>query len=269
MIALRPLLILAPTLVATCSQAADIVAHRGASADAPENTLAAVRLAWEQGAAAVEVDVTLSKDGRLVVLHDATTERLAGRDRAVSDQSFAELRQLDVGAWKGERFRGERIPLLSEVLSTVPSGRRLFVELKCGAEALPALGRTLAADESHSARVVIIGFRRSVMAKAKAALPLVPVYWISRKPPAGGRGPDPVGDGLIADAVAAGLDGLSLQAWESVDARFIDKARAAGLAVYVWTVDDAAEAMRFEAAGVDGITTNRPKLLRRMLGTGV
>lgn len=85
----------------------EFVAHRGASFDAPENTLIAMKQAWEQGADAIELDLWLSKDGRVVVCHDADTGRTGGVKRKIADQTWAELQQLDVGAWKGPQFKGE------------------------------------------------------------------------------------------------------------------------------------------------------------------
>ena len=104
----------------------EIIAHRGASHDAPENTLESVKLGWVQGADAVEVDVYLSKDGYIVLHHDGSTKKLAGVDRKVVDQTLAELQQLDVGSWKGDKWKDVRIPKLADVLSTIPEGRRLF-----------------------------------------------------------------------------------------------------------------------------------------------
>src|SRR4051812_36049152 len=121
----------------------EIVAHRGASTDAPENTLPAIELAWRQQADAVEIDVQVSKDGRLVAIHDSTTERTTGQPGSVQHLNLEELQQLDAGAWKGSRFAGARIPTLQEVADLVPHGKRLFVELKCGPAGLPDLERTL------------------------------------------------------------------------------------------------------------------------------
>src|SRR3954454_13113161 len=101
----------------------EIIGHRGAASDAPENTLASFRLAWEQQADAIECDVRLSKDVHIVAIHDAETKRTAGVDVAVVDQTLAELRRLDVGRWKDERFAGEPIPTLAEILTTVPVGK--------------------------------------------------------------------------------------------------------------------------------------------------
>ena len=102
----------------------EIIAHRGASYDAPENTLVSVNLGWAQGADAVEVDVYLSKDGHIVVHHDSDTKKPAGVDRKVEDQTLAELRQLDVGAWKGAKWKGVSMPELKCVLESIQEGRR-------------------------------------------------------------------------------------------------------------------------------------------------
>src|SRR5258708_12015509 len=90
----------------------EIIAHRGASHDAPENTLAAIQLAWQQGADAVEVDVQLSKDGKLVVIHDDNTKRSGGLARKVGAQTLEELGRLDLGSLKGKRGPGDKIPNL-------------------------------------------------------------------------------------------------------------------------------------------------------------
>src|SRR3954466_12398745 len=97
----------------------EIIGHRGASYDAPENTLSAVNLAWQQGADAVEVDVHLSRDGRVIVIHDDNTRKTAGLKRKVCDQTWSELQKLDAGKWKGANWKGERIPDLEQVLVTV------------------------------------------------------------------------------------------------------------------------------------------------------
>ena len=112
-----------------------IIAHRGASFDAPENTLAAVNLAWQQNADAVEVDVHLSRDGHLFVIHDADTRRTTGLDRKVAQLKLPQLPRHDAGRWKGAQWRGEKIPTLDEVLATVPRGKKIFIEIKSRASA--------------------------------------------------------------------------------------------------------------------------------------
>lgn len=137
---------------------AEIVGHRGASHDAPENTLPSVRLGFEQGADAVEVDVFATADGRIVAIHDPDTKRVAGVKLDVAQSTLAELRKLDVGLWKGERWAGTAIPTLEEVLEAVPEGRRLFVEVKCEKSALPQLEQAIEESGKRGERVVLISF---------------------------------------------------------------------------------------------------------------
>lgn len=243
----------------------DIIAHRGASHDAPENTLASVRLGWEQGADAVEVDVRQSRDGHIVVIHDANTRRIARVNRRVSAHTLEELRQLDVGGWKHPRFAGERIPTLAEVIETVPSGKRLFVEIKCGPECLPQFVDTVARSGKSPSQVVPIGFDLTTMKLVKWAMPDWEVAWVQAFRRNWRGGWTPTAEHLIAHAKQAGLDGLDLGGRGPVNRTFTDKVHAAGLKLYIWTVDSPAIASRLAAAGVDGIATNRPGWLREKL----
>jgi len=242
----------------------EIVAHRGASHDAPENTLAAFRLGWQQLADADELDVQLTRDGRLIVIHDLTAKRTAGVDRPVAQMTFDDLRQLDAGSWKGPQWKGERLPALDEVLATVPEGRRLFVEIKGSPEAVPEVERIVRAAGTPPQRIAIIGFTYETVKLAKARMPQLKVYWIASAKTKD-RQPPPAVDTLIARAKAAGLDGLDLHFEFPIDREFVAQVHAAGLELHVWTVDDPAVARRLAAAGVNGITTNRPGWLRQQL----
>ena len=150
-----------------CSSETMFIAHRGASHDAPENTLASVNLAWERGADGVEIDVYLSKDGVIVAIHDDTTKRTGGKDMKVKDQTLEELKRLDVGSFKGEKWAGEKIPTLKEVLDTVPDGGCLFVEVKCGKEIVSVLAGLLDGSGLDADRAVVIGFDLDTMAAVK------------------------------------------------------------------------------------------------------
>ena len=158
--------------------AVEIIGHRGASHDAPENTLASVNLAWKRNADAVEIDCYLSKDGKIVVVHDKTTKRYGGPDKKIVDQTLAELRKIDVGRWKNAKFAGEQIPTLGEVLKTIPAGKRLFIEIKCGPEIVPELKRVLKAAGKKSTQTAVISFSHDVVTAVKKELPILQVYWV-------------------------------------------------------------------------------------------
>lgn len=247
----------------------EIVAHRGASSDAPENTLAAIRLGWEQHADAVEFDVYLSKDGQIVLIHDADTERVAGVKRKVVDQTTEQLRRLDVGQWKHDKFTGEKIPLLSEALATIPSGKRVFIEVKCGPEIVPELQRQLATAKRPVAETAIISFNKEVIAECKKTIPLCKAYWLAsiKRDKQTGEW-NHTAESLIATAKQLHADGLDLSACDLIDRDFGDKVKSSGLELLVWTVNDVKVARQMIAAGVQGITTDRPQWLRQELAAG-
>ena len=244
----------------------EIVAHRGASYDLPENTLAAFNLAWDQGADAIELDIMMSKDGRVVVIHDTDTKRLAGVDRKVSDQTFLELRKLDVGRRQDENSTRHQIPLLHEVLATIPDGKRALIEIKCGKEIIPELIRVLKASGKTPEQTALIGFSADVMEAAKEALPDLIAYWIvSIKPdPKSVKKPLTVNE-LIATAKQIKVDGLDLSACDMIDKRFVAKVHDASLGLAVWTVNDPEVARAMHDAGVDSLTTDRPGWIRERL----
>jgi glycerophosphoryl diester phosphodiesterase len=252
------------TLSAGAPPAVEIIAHRGASHDAPENTVAAFHVAWEQRADAAELDVYLTKDGRLAVIHDKDTKRTAeGKSLVVAESTFADLRALDVGRWKAERFKGEKIPSLPEMFATVPDGRRVFVEVKCGPEAVPELVRVLSDSKLKPTQTPVIAFDSQVIAAVKKARPEVPAYWLVNLTPKNA-------DRLTADAVVekartCQADGVDVSASPLLDAAYVKTLRAAGLKLYVWTVNDVPTAKRLVELKVDGITTDRPGWLREQL----
>lgn len=256
---------LAMMALAPRALAVEIIAHRGASYDAPENTLASVKLGWEQNADAVEIDIFLTKDGKIVVIHDDNTKRTAGVDKKIVEQTLAEVRSLDAGRWKGEQWAGTRVPILEEVLATVPAGKRLFVEIKCGPEVLPELEAVL--DRSGKrGQVVIISFGFDVVEQAKKRFPDVPAYWLYgfSENEKQAYGNPSLGD-LIAKARSAGLDGLDVNYRGPFGKEFVEQLTAAGMKLYVYTVNLPEDARRLAAMGLAGITTDRPAYLREEL----
>lgn len=242
--------------------AAEIIAHRGASEDAPENTLAAMSLAWKQQADAIELDIRLTRDGQIVLLHDATTKRTAGLDKPITELSWDEVRRLDVGRWKDPKWTGEPIPTLADVLAIVPEGKRAFVELKCGPEALGELRRVITASGKRPEQIALIGFNIETMRQVRQQLPKHQVYWVVGYEKDKKTGTLPTLDEVIAAARHADVHGLDLSEKWPLDPQAVARIRQAGLQLYVWTVDDPAAAKRFATLGVDGITTNRPAAIR-------
>jgi glycerophosphoryl diester phosphodiesterase len=247
--------------------AVEIIGHRGAAHDAPENTLASFRLAWKQQADAAETDVYLSKEGEIVVIHDASTRRVGGRNRKVVDQTLAELKQLDIGRWKGEQWAGERIPTLAELLAIIPDGKRLFIEIKCGPEIAPRLVQVVHEAGKRPEQTCLISFSYDVMQRVKKELPALKCYWIVqlKRNKKTGRWSPPL-DEIVRKTKEAGLDGIDFGdgpvITPVVDREFVAKVKQSGLGVYIWTVDSTQDANRLEQAGVDGITTNRPGFLK-------
>jgi len=246
----------------------DLIAHRGASHDAPENTLASFRLAWKTGADGIEGDFRLTRDGQIVCLHDATTGRTAGTDIRVADSTLTRLRELDAGAWKGDRWSGERIPTLREVIATIPPGKKLFIELKSGPEILPPLAADLADSALDPDQVAISAFSAELVAASRNLFPHIKRLWITdytRDWRSGSWFPS-VSE-IIRMLESIGACGLASSAHRSIDAAFVRALRAAGMELHVWTVDGSRAAARFLALGVDSIITNRPDWLRARLRT--
>lgn len=250
------------TAMASAADLPLLVAHRGASHAAPENTLAAFKLAWEEGADGIEGDFYLSSDGQVVCIHDKDTKRVAGKELVVSETSWKELSKLDVGSWKSPAYAGERMPLLTEVLDILPPGKRFFVEVKCGPEIVPALKRIFAEKHADPARVTIIAFDADVIAAARKELPAYQAHWICDLK----EFADPAKrEGYEKKLVACGSQGLQFKAASPVEGPWLAGLKEKGLLLTSWTVDDAVLAKKMIGFGVNNITTNRPGPLRAEL----
>lgn len=246
-----------------------IVAHRGASHDAPENTLAAFQLAWEKGADAIEGDFYLSADGEIVCIHDKTTKRVApGQpELTISKATAAELRKLDVGSWKSAKYAGEKVPTLEEVLACIPDGKRIFVEVKCGPEIVPTLQKQLAASGLEDNQIVIIAFNRDVVTACRKTMPQYKCSWLtSYKQNDSQNTWTPTAETIVDTLNATGATGLGTHGnLQVIDEEFVKTVRDAGKEFHVWTVNDLDAAKRFVELGVDSITTDRPAHIRQAL----
>lgn len=215
-----------------------LAAHRGATSESPENSLAAIRRAFERGADGVEVDVRLSADRVPVLCHDEDTGRVAGVARRVAEQTAAELAVLDLGG-------GERIPTLREALAVVPEGKVLWLDLKLEiGEVEPVL-----AQVPRGAPVMLQAFDMPVLAEALARRPDLAGFFLVaglRDAATGRRGPIPLA--AVERARVVGVAGLAADR-EGITPELLEASAAAGLALYVWTYPDPESARRSAPAG--------------------
>jgi glycerophosphoryl diester phosphodiesterase len=246
-----------------------IGAHRGASEDAPENTLAAFDLAVEQGAELIELDVHLSADGHLVVHHDFDLLRTAGRAERVEELDLSELQQLDIGAWKGPRYRGEHIPTLDTVLARY--GQRVFLNVEIKVDTVPyaAIEDQVAngiAAHGLRERVVVSTFDVETFLRLRRLNADVRASLLFELPPAVPAAVSQKDSLAVALTFAAqhGAVGLHLD-HTVITGAVVDRAAALSLGVLAWTVDDEREMARLAGLGVEAILSNRPRVLREQL----
>ena len=242
-----------------------IVAHRGASGDAPENTLPAFERAWKQGADAIEGDFHLTADGKIVCFHDKDTGKITGNKRVIARSTFADLSSLDVGTWKGARFTGTRIPLLSQVLATVSPGKKIYIEIKCGPEIVPPLLAEMAKSRVTDGQVVIISFNEKVIAAVKRARPQWTANWLYGFNTKDTSAPGKELPRLLEILRDCGADGLGSNAQPGLQKSHLASLSAAGFQHHVWTVNDASDARRFLELGSRSVTTDYPGRLREEL----
>lgn len=238
-----------------------IFAHRGASAHAPENTLAAFELALEQGADALELDVKLSADGHVVVIHDPTVDRTTGAHGKVKDMSLVELRALEAGSFFSSRFSTEKIPMLEEVFET--AGRRAFINVELTNYNTPRDHLVesvcmLVKRFSLQKRILFSSFYASNLSKARSYLPEVPcgLLALDGLPGAWARS-----FGFAFGKYAALHPNLADVTREQIQRVHRLKGR-----VHVWTVNPEDDIRRLFGWGVDGIFTDDPALAVRVRG---
>ena len=249
-------------LALASASAVDIVAHRGASADAPENTVPAFQLAWERGADVIEGDFFMTSDNVIVCFHDKTTKRIGGGELKVSSTPYQQLQPLDVGAWKGPQWKGTRIPTLTEVLATLPADKgRMFIEIKDGVRIVKPLAEQLNKADIAKSRLSIICFNQAVIAACKKAMPEVDAIWVVSQKSYKKMGMASV----IKTAKLLGADGVDVQASQAITPEFGKALRENGLQYHCWTVNEVPLARHMVEMGVDSITTDRPGFLRQAL----
>jgi glycerophosphoryl diester phosphodiesterase len=242
-----------------------IVAHRGASRDAPENTLPAFQLAWERGADAIEADCHLTSDGHIVCFHDRDAKKLTGQAVIVEQATLEQLRKLDVGAHHGEEFRGTSMPTLAEVLATVPDGRKIYIEVKCGPTIVPGLLREVESSGLAREQVVVISFNGEVIEALEKAVPELRTFWLVnlKRDKRSGELTPALGE-ILSTLKRIRADGVSTS-FALVTRELVETVMREGHEYHVWTVNEAPDARRLRDCGVLSITTDVPGEIRRGL----
>ena len=229
-----------------------VIAHRGASIAAPENTLAAFRLAIDQKADFVELDVQESRDGEVLVVHDSDLMKLGNDPAKIWEADAAHLRSVDVGSRVGPQFAAERVPTLAEALATCKGRAKMVIELKSYGHDVRLEEKVVELVEAAGMAddCVFMSLDHAMVRKLKALRPAWTVGVLAAK--------------AVGDLTALGADFVAVQK-KMATLRFVRQARRAGQPVSVWTVDDPAGMLAMASRGVDGLITNRPDLAREVL----
>jgi glycerophosphoryl diester phosphodiesterase len=233
-----------------------VIAHRGASADAPEHTIAAFELALAHGADGLELDVHLSRDAQPVVIHDFTLERTTDGAGPVSEYSVRELKRLDAGGWRGRAFRGQRIQTLQEVFERFRGRTRFWVTLRGGPDVYPGI------EERVVSTIEIYDVLGESLVQALDHQSLDQMRLLSSELGLGAvivRPPlDPVAHAVAGlRAIAADASLLAEHAMVAL--------RQSGLECFVWARDEPAQVDRLVEWGISGLITDRPGWLRARL----
>lgn len=233
-----------------------VFGHRGARAYAPMNTLPAFELAYEQGAAGIELDVHLSKDAQPVIVHDFTVDSTSDGSGRVADLTLAELKALDAGGWFGERFAGTRIPTLDEVFQAV--GSKLYINVEIKAETPAPTGVEQIVAESirrfrlHD-RVIVSSFEPAVLKRFRSLMPDVPLGFLHAQP-------------VEIPTVISELTCEAMHPhYALIDARYMRLCRDRECLVNTWTVNDHDEARRLRDLGVSVLITDQPDAILKAL----
>ncbi|HEY7496368.1 MAG TPA: glycerophosphodiester phosphodiesterase family protein [Candidatus Tectomicrobia bacterium] len=227
-----------------------VIAHRGASSYAPENTIAAFDLALQMGVRHIELDVHLSRDGHLVVMHDDTVDRTTDGSGPVAHYTLAELQALDAGAWFGAAFTGERIPTYADVLARYRGRVHIHTELKGRTEHLAQYTADLVRARGMVDHVTMTSFHTAHLEEVRTYAPVFPRGWLVGE----------VNDTVMAQARELGCTQLCPRA-PTVTPTLVRCLHAEGFVVRAWGVADVALMRQVLEAGADGMTVNFPDTL--------
>jgi glycerophosphoryl diester phosphodiesterase len=262
--------ILGSTAMATEYGKTLIVGHRGEPFIAPENTMASFNLAFKNHDAAVETDIHLTKDDKIVLCHDPDVYRTSGNKvhLKLKDATLAEIQKVDVGSFKGPEWAGQPCPSLDQLFEALPSGTMCYVEIKSGLDVVPAFVDFLKKSGKGPEQIVVISFKDDALEASKKALPGYKHYFLAnykKNKKTGKYQAHPNVDDFIATAKRINADGLDLQAADPLDEAACKKIIDAGLELHIWTVDEPEVAKRYIDWGAKSITTNRSHWLKGQL----
>jgi glycerophosphoryl diester phosphodiesterase len=227
-----------------------VIAHRGASSYAPENTLAAFDLALQMGARHLELDVHVTRDDHIVVIHDENVDRTTNGAGPVASHTLSALKALDAGSWFAPRFSGERIPTLAEVFDRYKGQTHIHTEIKGHSADLAKRTAELIRRHGMVAQVTITSFQPARLEETRAHAPELPTGWLVTE----------ITDAVIAQARAMGLTQLCPRA-STVTPALVARLRDAGFVVRAWGVADEDLMRAVVKAGADGMTVNFPDKL--------
>lgn len=233
-----------------------VIAHRGASTYAPENTFAAFDLALDMGARHLELDVQMSSDGHLVIIHDDLVNRTSNGYGRVWKHTLAELQALDAGAWFDKKFAGEHMPTLEAVLNRYRGRAHLHVEIKGKTGGLSERTADMIRAQGWADNVTMTSFQKDKLEALRAYAPELPAGWLLRR----------IDDEVISEAKRLGIAQLCPKA-DAVTPELVARLRGAGFNVRAWGVSNEELMRRMVDAGVDGMTVNFPdKLMAYLAG---
>jgi glycerophosphoryl diester phosphodiesterase len=227
-----------------------VIAHRGASSYAPENTIVAFDLAIEMGVSHIELDVHSTRDSHIVVIHDDTVDRTTDGTGSVTSHTLAGLKALDAGSWFEQTFSGERMPTFREVLQRYGGRVHIHTEIKGHSAHLSQQTADLVRQHGMAERVTITSFQKARLEETRAYAPELPTGWLVAE----------VSDAVIAQARAMGLTQICPRA-NTVTPELTHRLHAEGFVVRAWGVATEDLMRQVVKAGADGMTVNFPDKL--------
>ena len=244
----------------------ELIAHRGGAKLAPENTLAAFKNAIKIGVDMIEIDVHLTKDGKVIVIHDEKIDRTTDGKGTIKDMTLAEIRKYDAGSWFDKKFKGEKVPTLDEVMETLKGKAKLLIEIKDGDELYPGLEKKVVETiHKYNANswVIVQSFNENSVLRVRKMDSSIPTFYLL------GRNFDDFYSN-VAKAVNSGntvikkYDGVAPH-YSMLDSEKVKTFHKAGFKVFTWTVDKPEDMKKIIDTGVDGIITNVPDQLKEIL----